>query len=169
MNQKLSDWTNVAQILSSLGVIVTLAYIAVQTHQNSASIEANSRQVSINSDLEILAAAFSSDTNINLLKFKNHPTDEEASKLETWLIMLVRSREQQWFQYRDGLLDRKTWDSYLTGLRANLSTPTTRRWWNARSNLFDPGFAAVVDKYLSTVPIAKAYTNDFVEPGDDVR
>jgi hypothetical protein len=160
-----SDWTRfaaIAEVVSSVAVVVTLVYLVIQTQQNFDAINANSRQVSIASDLQIIATSLSIP-GLDLLKFKDDMTDEEAATLQGWLVMLVRSRENQWFQYRDGLLDERTWRSYLSGLQENLSTPSTRRWWNSISSAFDPGFAAAVDDYLSTVEIVDEFPNRFRE------
>jgi hypothetical protein len=166
-----SDWTKfaaVAEVVSSVAVVVTLVYLVIQTQQNFDAINANSREVSIASDLQILATSVSIP-GLDLLKFKDEVTDEEAATLQAWLVMLVRSREHEWFQYRDGLLDEGTWRSYLSGLQDNLSTPSTRRWWNAISSKFDPGFSAAVDDYLSTVEIVDEFQNRFREYDDGPR
>jgi hypothetical protein len=155
----------IAELISSVAIVFTLVYLVVQTQQNFTAIQANSRQVAISSDLQILATAFVDPIAI-LAQFKKEMTAEEATKLETWLIMLVRSREQQWLQYRDGLLDETTWNSYLSGLSGNLSTSNTRRWWENASSLFDPEFSAAVDDYLSSVPISDQRRERFIESAE---
>jgi hypothetical protein len=157
-----TKWAAIAEVASSIAIVVTLVYLVIQTQQNSDSINANSRQVSIASDLQVIATSIASP-GLELLKFKEDLTDQEASLLEAWLVMLVRSREHQWLQYQDGLLDEETWRSYLSGLAGNLSTPSTRRWWNAavEMELFDPGFAAAVDEYLASIEIQHEFINRF--------
>ena len=164
-----ANWTkisSISELVSSAAIVFTLIYLVIQTEQNFAAIQANSRQVAIGSDLQILATAFS-NPNAMLARFKSELTAQEATMLETWLIMLVRSREQLWFQYREGLLDRQTWDSYLSGLGGNLSTSNTRRWWWNASSLFDADFSAAVDAYLSTVPVSDERPDRFAESAAD--
>jgi hypothetical protein len=158
------NWTKlsaIAEISSTAVIVVTLIYLVIQTQQNFAALQANSRQVSISSDLQILETSVASRGELELLKFKDELTNEEAATLEGWLIMLVRSRENQWLQYRDGLLDRETWEAYLPGLLGNSSTPNTRRWWSNITPTFDPEFEAVINDRLATTPIDGEYHNRF--------
>jgi hypothetical protein len=160
------NWTKVsaiAEISSTAVIVVTLIYLVIQTQQNFTALQANSRQVSISSDLQVIQTSLASRGGIELLKFKDELTNEEAAMLEGWLVMLVRSREHEWLQYRAGLLDRRTWESYLSGLLGNLSTPNTRRWWNVIESSFDAEFAAVIDDRLATVPIDGEFHNRFGE------
>ena len=58
------NWTNVsalAEIVGSIGVVVTLVYVAMQTEQlarqtkqNTVAIVSNSRQQSLNAELQLL-------------------------------------------------------------------------------------------------------------------
>lgn len=157
-----TKWSAVAEVVSSAAIVFTLVYLVIQTQQNSAAIEANSRQVSIASDLQILATAFS-EPDAMLARFKDDLSDREQVQLELWLIMLVRSREQQWFQFRDGFLDEQMWNSYLSGLTGNLSTPSTRRWWNSAESLFDQDFVTAVNEVLSSVPVTQERPNRFAQ------
>ena len=49
-----SKWTSIAEIVSSFAIVITLIYLTIQTQQNTDAMRANSRDVLINSDLQII-------------------------------------------------------------------------------------------------------------------
>lgn len=149
-----SKWSAIAEIMSSVAIVITLGYLALQTQQNSAALLASTRHQMLSSDLQINSDAINHPS-ISEAMWKENLTTRDKVQLQYWLIDLVRSREHQWFQFRDGLLDEKLWHSYLAGLSATLSTPRTRAWWeNVRYEWFDHEFADVVSDFLANVPIS---------------
>ena len=158
-----TKWSAIAEILSSVAIVATLLYLAIQTQQNAAAIQSSSRQTMLMADLEVLQMAPD-----ELLFAKEGLTIPEMEKLQRYLIALVRSREFQWFQYRDGQLDREIWESYLGALRGNLSWPRTREWWDALSaDGFDAGFVNEVNSYLSDTEVRKDLRHNFEILGID--
>ena len=148
-----AKWSAIADILSSVAIVITLVYLALQTQQNSAALLASTRHQMLSSDLQINSDAINNPS-ISVSMWKADLTIEEKVQLQYWLIDLVRSREHQWFQFRDGLLDESLWQSYLAGLSATLSTPRTRVWWeNVRYEWFDREFADVVSDFLANIPV----------------
>lgn len=77
-------------------------------------------------------------------------------RLEAYLIAIVRTREHQWFQFRNGLLDRQTFEAYLSGLTANLQWPRARKWWeHVKYRYFDKEFVDEVSPHISSTPIVE--------------
>ena len=158
-----TKWSAIAEILSSVAIVATLLYLAIQTQQNAAAIQSSSRQTMLMADLEVLQMAPD-----ELLFAKEALTVPEMEKLQKYLIALVRSREFQWFQYRDGQLDREVWESYLGALPGNLSWPRSRVWWDAVSaDAFDAGFVNEVNSYLSEIEVREDLRHNFEILGID--
>ena len=160
-NTNWSKWSAIAEIISSIAILVTLIFLVVETSQNSDLLEqnteailANTNDTIINTDLLVLDSIIT-QPEISLSMYKPNLTELEKSKLLNWLIALLRTREHQWFQYKNGVLDQKTWESYLTGLRYNFSYPRTRHIWDVlySTNTFDDEFSQVVNNYLSGFPL----------------
>ena len=119
----------VAEIVSSVAIVVTLAYLAIQTQQNTLAIQASVRQDMLESDRALLflqvenpSITIARATDIDL-------TDEDVVQLASYLTAVVRVRENQWLQYQNGVIDERTWLSYRTPIGAVLSTERTRSWW----------------------------------------
>lgn len=149
-----SKWSSIAEILSSVAIVATLLYLAVQTQQNSEAIRASARHAMIESDLQLVTNSVDNPVIIEAMT-KDMLTRAEMIQLQNWLVGLVRSREHQWFLYQDGLLDEGMWEAYLTGLSANLSSERTRLWWGLVGHeWFDDEFATTVDEYLATIPLS---------------
>jgi len=159
MNTNWSKWSAIAEIISSIAILVTLIYLSIQTQQNTAAIQANTRQTMITTDVETLKASMDYPHAFVQMRNTEALSEDEKNRIISWLIMLVRTREYQWFQYKNGLLDKQAWEAYLTGLSGNLSYPRTRGWWNQDAyDLFDHEFVDEVNKYLAGKPVIKDFS-----------
>jgi len=149
-----TKWSSIAEIISSIAILVTLIYLAIQTEQNTEAILANTNDTIIETDLNILNMLVA-NPEISLSMVKTEITEQEKGALTNWVVVLLRTREHQWFQYKNGVLDQKVWESYLSGIGLNLSYPRTRRIWESlySLNAFDNEFSEVVNDYLSEIPI----------------
>jgi len=85
-------------------------------------------------------------------------SDDELVRLSASLLGLFRTRENQWLQYQNGVIDERTWRTYQTAIPAVLTTEFMRSWWRNRSlrGEFDEGFVVVVDKLLEEHPLGSA-------------
>ena len=146
-------WSAIAEIASSIAIVATLMYLAIQTQQNAGAILANSRNALIATEVALNQQVVDNAA-IRLVRSKANPTREELAQLEAWLISLVRTREHQWLQYRAGLLDESFWEAYVNALPAVLSNPIERAWWDfVKNEYFDREFVAEVDGLLSEMPV----------------
>ena len=149
----LEQWSVAAEISSSVVIAVTLVYLVIQTRQNASAIQANSRHIMIETDVQLLVGNL---TNPPIAMYKKDASDSELMALESYLVALVRTREHQWFQFRKGLLDRQAFEAYLSGLTANLCQPRTRKWWeHVKYSYFDNEFVAEVSPYISGAPVSE--------------
>lgn len=148
------NWTKisaVAEIFSSIAIVVTLIYLAVQTQQNTAAIISNSRQQSLDADLELLRMMADYP-----LTAPDQPAvaGEDGIRQRAFDFSLFRIREHQWLQYRDGQLDGETWESYLKVLSQNLRTRDRLklRWdeLTATEGGLDSGFVAAINEELES-------------------
>jgi hypothetical protein len=137
-----SKMSSIAEIVSSVAILLTLAYLAVQTQQNTAAIISDSRQQSLASELELLRMM----ADYPGTAFGGTTTPEDARRRVVGLAMM-RTREHLWLQVRDGQLDEGTFRSYLPPLLAMLSEEDRRQQWNNTG--FEPGFRALVDNLLA--------------------
>jgi hypothetical protein len=147
-------WALLAEIIGTTAIVITLIYLAIQTKQNAKALLANTRDTQVTSDLILLQQVVDNPV-IATSRFQEFHTDDDYAKVEAFLIQLIRSREHQWFQYKDGLLDKQAWDAYGTGLTYTFSYPNERALWNYFKvrEFFDQEFMDEVDKLITSVPL----------------
>ncbi|MCP4376787.1 MAG: hypothetical protein GY794_11505, partial [bacterium] len=86
---------------------------------------------------------------------------DKKVRLHFSLTAFARIREHLWFQYRDGILDESSWDSYRRVIPFIFGTTRTRQYWKSLSEPFDPEFVAMVDGLLESSPPADDWWRDF--------
>jgi hypothetical protein len=151
------NWTKAsaaAEILSSIAILVTLVYLAIEIQQSAEATQANTRQAILASDQQFLELLIESP-DLNLLWYKTELSDEERIRLSYFLVTTVRMRESNWFQYQNGILDDATWLAYRGSLIVMLSAPQTRVWWQnfGLERIFDPEFISLVNELLANQPV----------------
>lgn len=145
---KLERLAAIAEIASSIAVVATLGYLAVQTRQNSLAIQATVRQAMLAEDRALLfkqmdypfvrPGAYDSET----------LSEEQQGQLASWLTAFSRGRENQWIQYRNGVLDEATWSSYAIAIPIVYEPVFAREYWHANSYQYQPGFVEYVNDLL---------------------
>jgi Family of unknown function (DUF6082) len=141
---KLDRLAAIAEIVSSVAIVATLFYLALQTRQTNNMLLGSSRQTAIATDAALLSSTI------------EHPdvlariigVDPEQAQEQSMLILFLRSREFQWFQYRSGSLDRATFESYMAPVRSWLRSDIGGRYWADSQNEFDPAFAGFVNEWI---------------------
>jgi hypothetical protein len=153
------NWVALSAVVEFLGVIVvlvTLIYLAVQTRQSGVAIIANTRQAILASDQEFLEA-IRDDPELELIRYKSELTDSEKIRLNFLYLTFARMRESNWFQYKNGVLDVDTWESYRNSMVVMYSTPNGMKWWEhymSRPGLWSPAFVSMAGELLKEAPRA---------------
>jgi hypothetical protein len=143
-------WEQVASIASSIAILVTLVYLAIQTKQTNNALFAASRQGTMTADVEMLSASYSShDITSLILKDPAQLTPGEDYALGCWCAAFVRIREFAWFQYKAGILDELTWRSYIGPVGRILGIPNLHPWWLQFSEEVDPESRAYMDSEIN--------------------
>ena len=152
---KLEKLSATAELVSSVAIVVTLAYLAIQTQQNTSAIQATVRQAMLVDDLEILRLQIEYPVAFTGRSGDPDLTDEQLIQLNSYMIATVRVQENRWLQYQNGVIDEQTWVTYLSAFRGVFSTEFTRSWFRNRSDLdqFDEGFVDLANELLADSPI----------------
>jgi len=143
----------IAELLGALGVIASLLYVGVQIRENSRVVQASTSQaVADSAQARLLAVAGSLSLASTLAKLSESPTElssAEALQANYMRTASFKGFENQFFQFRQGLLTEDTWRGYQFFLLANLSAPEVREWWNRSKAGFDSSFRKHVETLLS--------------------
>ncbi len=151
------NWTKasaVAEILSSVAILITLLYLVIEIGQNTEALQASSRDTSVAGAVQQLHQGVNSPE-LWLNMANADMTDAEKISLSAYLFAQVRMLERDWLQYQAGAMDEVTWRSYQIGLTGNLQYPQARNWWNFNYGETDSesGFNEYVNGLLEDIPI----------------
>jgi hypothetical protein len=152
---KLERLSALAELISAVAIVVTLGYLAVQTRQNTAATQAAVRQSMVVEDRELLFKQMEFPFVAAGEYNGRELTRDQRVQLISFLVAMVRVRENQWLQYQNGVIDEATWATYRVPLLIILSQPFSRRWWQIRSEAgeFTEGFVNDVNELLADTPI----------------
>jgi hypothetical protein len=150
---KIEKLAALAEIVSSVAIVATLAYLAIQTQQNTAAVQASVRQSMLEADRDSLYMAVDHP----FMYRRSDLTAEEQLQLIGYLTAFIRTRENYWLQFRNGVLDESTWESYRGALVIVIfSSDFGRRVWaqqTANGLVFDPGFVAAIETWVAGLDI----------------
>lgn len=108
----IQDWAAIGEIVSSLAILVTLVYLAIQTRQNTAAVQSSVRHTMLEEDRESLRMVIEK----SILNRRVNLTAEQETQVQAFLIHFLRTRENHYLQYLSGSLDKPTWISYRSPL-----------------------------------------------------
>ena len=137
-----------AQLIASIGVIVSLFYVAAQVRQNTRS----SRAIVVDSLAKSMHdLAFEMAQSDQLLKTAmtledwKSATELERARYASFMLGYFKLFENAWFQMRKGTLERDQWEGYDAFLRSVWMQPAVKTWWTMRRMFFAPGFRQYVE------------------------
>jgi len=152
--RNLSDWASVAEIISALAVVASLLYVGFEIQRNTKVGLASNRQAIAARAQEL--ALYSAETHIHRLLFApdEEPielTEAGQDRLTAYIGALLRTTEEAFLLYRDGLLDEEYWMTRANVMLAALRTEVARTvYFQTRDARFYTGdFVAWADKALS--------------------
>jgi hypothetical protein len=148
-----SKLADIAEITSSIAILVTLVFLVVQMQQNSAALQADGRQELLVGEYEYLFR-LADNPSFQLNWYESELTDEQKLQVHFMLTAFLRNREIAWLQYQNGILDDATWESYQSPIAIVLASHQARNWWRGGSeSLFEPSFVANVNEMIVDVPV----------------
>ena len=140
---------NIGDFVGGVGVVVTLAYLALQIRQNSRSVRAASAQAMLASLSQTLNAIGASPQASRAFAAgqldPDSMTEDEAVQFVHLILGWFRVLEQAFYLHRLGGLDTDLWNGYVAQLRSFMQSPGVQRWWAVRAPLFHTEFREFID------------------------
>ena len=156
-----TKWSSIAEIISSVAILVTLAYLAIQTQQNTDELRSQTRlglfelgqqEFPIWIEYpELTTFIIDNDLDMSL---------EQKIQLDSVLLLAMSRREFAWREFQAGVLDQGSWDSELDTISLLMGTERTRSWWNNLAKFsYDEDFAEVVSSTIDGKPFHPYWEN----------
>jgi hypothetical protein len=149
-----SKWASIAEIISSIAILLTLIYLAIQTKQNTDAINSQSRESLAES------AVFEQTIWLQYPKLSTFIVDnsiqmtfEQKVQLDSLMLMSISRREFAFRQYKAGVLNESVWNHEKEIIALLLGTERTRSWWvNIGKGGFEENFSNAVDLIIRDKP-----------------
>jgi hypothetical protein len=143
----------IAEIVASIGVIVSLVYLASQIrYQTSEShLSAGHELASQLNDCfsGLTDNADFADIYLRGMVDYNSLDSIERLRFSTFFSRFMRVLESMYSRHRENQLDPKIWPGYEDGLRDFYSHPGLQDWWSSRCHWFTPEFQELVAVFIA--------------------
>jgi hypothetical protein len=155
----LEQFAYLAQIIGTVLVVASLVYVARQLRQNADALRAQSRQASLANDKVSIQTAIDERAMFELLARPEPLSFQDQFRFSMVMIMTLRDREHEFFQYKAGVLDDAAWHSYREVIRITLDSERRRKWWaSVGSEFLDPSFRLMVNEIIADSPLNDTFT-----------
>ncbi len=148
MKLSLTEWSDIAQVVSAMAVVASLVYVGLGIHQNTEASRAATRQAIAETDFEYVGAT------IDPLTLAEAEAKYEAGlDLTPTERFILRERqhlnfrifENAHYHYLAGLLEEETWERYRWIISRQLAlNEAAQRMWVRFGASFDESFKAEV-------------------------
>ena len=155
----LSDLASIGGIVSSVAVLVSLVYLAIQVQQAEKNQRAALNQGYINRVTDYLRWYAESPLNelrARVVKGDTVFTAEELQSMHLALRVTLLSAQDAYLQHKAGLADDMTFDNSMRNVRNGwLNQPVYRVLCRQQLPNIAPEFAAVLENVLRETPLAQ--------------
>ena len=146
----LDDLGNIGDFLGGMGVVVTLAYLAVQIRKNTQSVR-SAALPSVSSSISEFMDKIAQDPALTKLWFDGLSgmislSEADTHRFNLLLMSLHRRWESAFHQSRAGMLESASWSGMREGLTFVFSSPGAQAWWKGARALLSADFVAFAER-----------------------
>ena len=136
--------------LAAVGAIASIYYLIQEMREQNRVARANARQNVADSHQEIALEGMKKSMVKIKLKLKNNEelTPEEDAKYMSYFSIMLRSRENQHYQYTIGMIDKGEWDNYKRSFKTLFKSEYHLKLWSFMKNTFNDSFVEVVEELI---------------------
>lgn len=132
--------THIAEIVSSVAVVVSLIYVGVQVRQNTRALRASTYNAVTANSIAILSPMESHPEYSEFLTRVQSDyaaaTPAEKMRFHINLLMAFRHWDNLYYQFRNGMLEQEMWESYDRTMNGWLIIPAWRDWFITNAACF---------------------------------
>jgi len=138
---------NLGDFIGGIGVVATLAYLAVQVRQNTAALRTASRQAIVAGmrDHVRLALQPGGESFLRAVEAFPEVSPDEHRYYATRMNDLVLFFQGAHALHEAGTLEDETYEAYLDFVAASLSTPGGARYWQQVREIYTRRMTAALD------------------------
>ena len=140
-------FNSIVTALAAIGAIASIYYLIQEMREQNRVARANARQNVADSHQEIALEGMKKSMVKIKLKLRNDEdlTPEEDAKYTSYFSIMLRSRENQHYQYTIGMIDKGEWDNYKRSFKTLFKSEYHLKLWSFMKNTFNDSFVEVVE------------------------
>jgi len=141
----------IAELMGAIAVFSTLVYLTVQIRQNTKALQGTTlNAITAQSSEELKWASEQTDLRLKARDESESLSEAELWQLYCWLASAMQARENEYFQFKLGLLDRMVWDSRLNIVESIFDNEWAIRHWKDRlRKVYSDEFTRLIDDVVA--------------------
>jgi hypothetical protein len=155
----LADLASIGSLVSSIAVLISLIYLALQVRQAERNQQAAIRQGRATRVVDIILAAGEPEYAQAMPKGTVGAADITSVEFGQFAAIygaFLASAEDTFLQHNERLLSEAVFASFRESWRQTLAQPGVRALWKLRRHGFEAGFVAFMDGLMAEAPAAAA-------------
>jgi len=150
----LQDWSNLAQVIGALAVVISLFYVGFQIKRNTSAVRSATAQA-IHNNYGDWYMNLMDDAELNrivlkgLRDYSSLDEIEKAQFIETFMAFISFS-QNAFYQWREKALSSWLWDSWGLLIMNLLGAPGGKEFWKERGYVFGKEYRDYVEKVIMT-------------------
>jgi len=152
VNQKLSDWASIAEIVSGIAIVVTLVFLVIGIRENTAVTRAAAFDRNIDSINQVAMTLAQDEELMRIFQYYqdehldiNELSREEWYRVRAVVRSILRIYESAYYSNQYGTLGSSEWGRFERQICRHRDRVDTARWNDVESVLTDE-FASYVDE-----------------------
>jgi len=143
-------FNSIVGALAAIGAVASIYYLIQEMREQNRVARANARQNVADSHQEIALEGMKKSMVKIKLKLRNDEelTPEEDAKYMSYFSIMLRSRENQHYQYTIGMIDKGEWDNYKRSFKTLFKSQYHLKLWSFMKNTFNDSFVKVVEELI---------------------
>jgi len=160
-----------AEIASAVGVVLTLAYVAVQIRHNTRALRSTVHDAA-SSQMREVHNVIIADPVLHRIWTEGLEEPQKLDPLERARLfhvffLILGAYETFYFQFRVGTLDAGRWEANRVQLQNYMSGPAFREYWSKRGDFFSSEFRSLVASLDLSGGVRLAQLAGLVENAND--
>jgi hypothetical protein len=141
-----------AELLASLGVIVSLIYVSVQIRQNSRVTETSNYQQIMEYQNSVITTIIDNADAANIynrgLESFLSLSEDEKTRFHMMMTPIITGSQMNFQLHNRRLMDDELFEGQRSSFLKMFDSPGVREWWQSNKMWFHKDFVAYLDSFL---------------------
>jgi len=149
----LEDLGNIGELVGAVGVIATLAYLAVQIRQNTKALKATSHQETTREASDFTAQIAGDAEIARIYRIGSGDwselTEDERLRFSMLMFRVFFNFQNLYALQESGNIDEEYWKSQREIMLWFMAQPGVRHWWGISKGRLRKGYVFYMDKQIA--------------------